>query len=103
MLTSLAPQGTIIHPSVYQIYDEYLHISLNKKVRAYREDIDQWSVKMLGQTNGLLNQGFWIDRKRVEVDDPSSIRILVCGNTGVGKSTLINQVFGVDVVSHFMI
>jgi len=27
-----------------------------------------------------------------------AFRILVCGKTGVGKSTLINKVFGVELV-----
>ncbi len=53
---------------------------------------------MLGTRHHVANQGFWSD----EDDDPlesgnlQTIRILVCGNTGVGKSTLINRVFGVD-------
>lgn len=31
--------------------------------------------------------------------DVKACRILVCGRTGVGKSTLINKVFGVPMVS----
>lgn len=50
---------------------------------------------MLGESKNLLNPGFWSDRGTLEIDDLKSIRILVCGNTGVGKSTLINRVFGV--------
>ena len=50
---------------------------------------------MLGEEHTLLNQGFWSNRGPIQMDDLKSIRILVCGNTGVGKSTLINRVFGV--------
>lgn len=53
---------------------------------------------MLGEKHSIVNQGFWSDRLPVEVDDLKSIRILVCGNTGVGKSTLINKVFGIKRV-----
>ena len=51
---------------------------------------------MLGETHQILNQGFWTDRKTLEIEELRNIRILVCGNTGVGKSTLINKVFGVS-------
>jgi ribosome biogenesis GTPase A len=60
---------------------------------------------MLGETHC-----FWGDRAALETDEPGinepeKIRILVCGNTGVGKSTLINRVFGLapsnEVVSFF--
>ena len=50
---------------------------------------------MLGKAHSLINQGFWTDRETSEIDELKSIRILVCGNTGVGKSTLVNRVFGV--------
>lgn len=65
---------------------------------------------MLGKTNDILNRGFWSDRATLEIDEPGidepeKIRILVCGNTGVGKSTLINRIFGVgpsnEIVCHF--
>lgn len=66
---------------------------------------------MLGKTHSILNRGFWSDRATLEIDEPGideleKICILVCGNTGVGKSTLINRVFGVapsnEVVSFFV-
>ena len=50
---------------------------------------------MLGENNAILNQGFWSNRNTTTViDGLKSIRILVVGNTGAGKSTLINKVFG---------
>lgn len=66
---------------------------------------------MLGKTHSILNRGFWSDRVTLGIDEhgtdePEKIRILVCGNTGVGKSTLINRIFGValsnGVVSFFV-
>ena len=40
---------------------------------------------------------FW-DDALLPADEVGAVRILVCGNAGVGKSTLINQVFGKVVV-----
>ena len=52
---------------------------------------------MLGLVEGAdtEEQGFWNDGQ-LDADDSGPMRILVCGNCGVGKSTLINQVFGVN-------
>jgi ribosome biogenesis GTPase A len=42
---------------------------------------------------------FWSDREVLSIEEPGSIRILVYSNTGVGKSSLINEFFSVKVVS----
>ena len=60
-----------------------------------RDNIEAWRSRMLGEPHDLLHTGFWTDRRGLEIDDLRSIRILVCGNTGVGKSTLVDRVFGV--------
>lgn len=51
----------------------------------------------MGDLNDVPNRGFWA-LNSLESSDlrPGAIRILVCGNTGIGKSTLINAVFGVS-------
>ena len=87
-----APQGTILHPSVYLVFDEYCHVLLDSKELANRKQIEQWRPS-------LCAEEFWIDRGVVNIEEPGAIRVLVCGNTGVGKSTLINEVFGAEVVS----
>ena len=56
---------------------------------------------MLGKIDSILNRGFWSDSATLETDEPGAeeprkIRVLVCGNSGVGKSTLINRIFGVS-------
>lgn len=53
---------------------------------------------MLGKVGEFENQGFW-NGGALDTDDSGPIRILVCGNSGVGKSTLINKVFGVDAMN----
>ncbi len=76
-----------------------------------RENLEKCRSKMLGETHSIPNRGFWGDRAALGtdepgIDEPEKIRILVCGNTGVGKSTLINRVFGLtpsnEVVSFFV-
>lgn len=93
-----APQGTIIHPSVYLLLDEYLYAVLNNKDFPSLDFIESWRPKIMGVEHELPNQGFWNDRALFDIEQPHAIRVLVCGNTGIGKSTLINRVFGVEIV-----
>jgi len=84
-----------LHPSVYLVFDEYFNVLLDSKDLTYRKDIEQWRSKILSASA----DEFWHDDEVRDIERPESIRILVCGNVGVGKSTLINKVFGVKVVS----
>jgi predicted GTPase len=40
----------------------------------------------------------WLEGLQLQASGVKAFRILVCGKTGVGKSTLINKVFGVELV-----
>ncbi|KAK5130600.1 hypothetical protein LTR08_001919 [Meristemomyces frigidus] len=92
-----SPQGTIIHPSVYLLLDENTGVSLETKGLKLQRHIEDWRERMLGSRNGVVNTGFWLGTDADDDEDLGAIRVLVCGNTGVGKSTLINKTFGVDV------
>lgn len=94
-----APQGTFIHPAVYLVLDEYLHAILNNKAFPDLNLLEDWRWRTLGDLDKLPNQGFWNDRDTFDIEQPHAIRILVTGNTGIGKSTLINRVFGTELVS----
>lgn len=98
MIKSKAPHGTIIHPSVYLLLDKYIGISLDMKSFPFHPHLERWRQRILGQTgnSALGSMGFWNDAGRAEPEDPGAIRILVCGNAGVGKSSLINKIFGVS-------
>lgn len=78
------------------LLDNDLAVALTKVAMPDRDNIERLRPKILGETGDLLNVGFWMDREASEVEDLKFIRILVCGDTGVGKSTLINRVFGVS-------
>lgn len=79
-----APQGTIIHPSVYMLLDEHINVALDTKEAKLQRHVEEWRERMLGSTNGLVNFGFWGDEdKSAALDGVAAIRVLVCGNTGV--------------------
>lgn len=96
MLT--APHGTVIHPSVYLLLDKYIGISLDMKAFPFHPHLERWRQQALGQKDDLVlgSMGFWNDTGASEPEDPGAIRVLVCGNAGVGKSSLINRIFGVS-------
>jgi hypothetical protein len=93
-----APQGTIIHPSVYMLLDEHVSVSMESKEVKLQRHLEYYRDMMMGvTTDGMTNPGFWLDEDDDDTANPGAIRVLVCGNTGVGKSTLINKTFGVEV------
>lgn len=67
---------------------------LDSEALSFRNDIE-----MLRSTV-LTKDIFWGEKETLDIEEPGAVRILVCGSTGVGKSTLINEVFGAEVVRH---
>lgn len=82
-----------MHPSIYRIFDEYSNVFLNSRDFPFRNRNEEIRQTILPEN------GFWDDGKIVSIEDPAATRILVLGNAGIGKSTLINKVFGAEVVS----
>ncbi|KAI0503230.1 hypothetical protein F5B22DRAFT_560916 [Xylaria bambusicola] len=91
--SSKSPCGSIIHPSMYAVldrnaryYDQGIFKARKKELSGFLEYIDDqdqphpWLAGLALQDTGV-----------------KAFRILVCGKTGVGKSTLINKVFGVEM------
>jgi ribosome biogenesis GTPase A len=84
------------------LLDEHVNVALESKEIKLQRHLEDYRDKMLGlNAYGFPNPGFWLDDDDDDSPNPGAIRVLVCGNTGVGKSTLINKTFGVDVVSSY--
>ncbi|KAL1615001.1 hypothetical protein SLS54_009342 [Diplodia seriata] len=86
------PNGTIIHPSVYFIMETYPRLGIQKALKDVQEHLQKF------RTSCLISTGSepWIKTREFEMKMPSC-RILICGNAGVGKSTLLNRVFGIPM------
>jgi hypothetical protein len=97
LMLSEGPYGTIVHPSVYLISDVHPQIWSRSRLKRYERDLEGF------RTSGLVEeQEFpWQLDWGFAQSNVKAFRILVCGKTGVGKSTLINRVFGVRLVSLF--
>ncbi|KAI2643451.1 hypothetical protein GGS21DRAFT_542183 [Xylaria nigripes] len=94
------PCGTIIHPSVYFVTDVYDRLGFTGELEPYLDDLNNFRqsafVKHESQNNACM------DPWRATLADLGgselkNCRVLVCGRAGVGKSTLINKVFGTVV------
>ena len=77
------------------ILEHYPCTILKSTDLSHRLKIDQWGTRNLELGGG----DFWDDDQPLRLEENDPIRILLCGDTGVGKSTLINSVFGSRVVS----
>ncbi|KAI0449713.1 hypothetical protein F5B21DRAFT_493341 [Xylaria acuta] len=88
-----SPYGNIIHPSTFAIldrnaryYDQGVFKARKRDLSAFLEYIDD---------QGRPHP--WLEGITLQDTGVKAFRILVCGKTGVGKSTLINKVFGVEM------
>jgi ribosome biogenesis GTPase A len=73
-------------------YEQHRFKSLKKDLADYRD-------RCLEEGDGAIPP--WLEGLELQASGVKAFRILVCGKTGVGKSTLINKVFGVEMVVHF--
>jgi hypothetical protein len=97
-----------VHPSVYFLL--FFHTCsltpLDERENELQKSLAAYERKMLGVKEGLVTDyGFWAasDPARGHMPDKRwPIRALVCGDAGVGKSTLINKVFGVSSLVRMM-
>ncbi|KAI9158009.1 hypothetical protein HJFPF1_05994 [Paramyrothecium foliicola] len=83
------PMGTIIHPSVYMIMDTSDKGLVSLHASPFYKHLEPWRRYSIGTLQP------WEQAQKEELDD-IAVRILVAGKAGVGKSSLINKVFGVS-------
>ncbi|KAM5381436.1 hypothetical protein ACJA88_004511 [Fusarium oxysporum] len=91
----VGPYGNMIHPSLFCILDRYPRYNDLKNFQPLKKPISDFQDSYLvAAEDGLAP---WLQGMQLEASGVKAFRILVCGKTGVGKSTLINKVFGVEM------
>ena len=93
----LGPYGTIIHPSVFCVLDRYPRRLELHNFKTLKLNLSKFQdTCLLDDGNSLAP---WLQGMQLQASGVKAFRILVCGKTGVGKSTLINKVFGVEMTA----
>ncbi|KAJ2994029.1 hypothetical protein NUW58_g1658 [Xylaria curta] len=92
-----SPCGTIIHPSVYFVSDVYDRLGFTGELNPYIDGLNNF--RQTGFVKHEVEGNVYMDPWRATLADLGgpelkNCRVLVCGRAGVGKSTLINKVFG---------
>ncbi|KAI0194066.1 hypothetical protein EV127DRAFT_334237, partial [Xylaria flabelliformis] len=94
------PCGTVIHPSVYFTVDVYDRLGFTGELNPYVDGLNKF--RQSGFVKHEVEGNVYMDPWRATLSDLGgpelkNCRVLVCGRAGVGKSTLINKVFGAVV------
>ncbi|KEF53777.1 uncharacterized protein A1O9_10178 [Exophiala aquamarina CBS 119918] len=87
--------GTIIHPSVYCLLDRHPSLYEQARFKSLKAELSDFRDNCLRQEGETLPP--WLEGMELQASGVKAFRILVCGKTGVGKSTLINKVFGLEM------
>ncbi|KAI0969771.1 hypothetical protein F4678DRAFT_438136 [Xylaria arbuscula] len=94
------PCGTVIHPSVYFVSDVYDRLGFTGELNQYIDGLNNFRLSAFVKHE--VQGSAYMDPWRATLADLGgpelkNCRVLVCGRAGVGKSTLINKVFGTTV------
>ncbi|KAG9527209.1 hypothetical protein KCU93_g5369, partial [Aureobasidium melanogenum] len=79
---------------IYLIMDIYARFGIELAMRRFEKDINRFRNE---QHPNMRDPWVTLQTEALTQTSVKACRILVCGRTGVGKSTLINRVFGVPM------
>jgi hypothetical protein len=88
------PYGNIIHPSVFTMLDRNSRYYDQGVFKSKKRELADFQERCLDDQDEPQP---WLEGFALQASGVKAFRILVCGKTGVGKSTLINKVFGVEM------
>jgi hypothetical protein len=105
VMPAAEPIGTVIHPSVYFLRDIYSRVGISKGLKPLNADLDAFreeaSLRFLPQHEAKYDP--WVVDQYPTRSGNNTCRILVCGTPETGKSSLINRVFGIEMVSELLL